>query len=341
MKVKFLKHNVGRLLKYNIDKLGKFSTCSVNDSIVISGTPRVGSTWLMEILLTLPSYKSVFEPFHKDWFPKVKELSLPPRPYLHPYQNNPQLRNYLENVFRGKIISQIPRYKFKPGNISRRLFAKNVVAKFVRANRLLPWITNNFELKGTFLMIRHPCATILSQLKTGIYGYFYTKTKGAAPTKNMVLREASEIQQIKENKELMRKLDMINSQIEVLAAIWSMDNYIPLYYLKPKDYYLVVYEKLISEYEQEVKKYFEFIGENTPQSVYKMFKKPSMLTMETDKPYVGSSMQLEKWKKEFTDKQITKILKVANWFGLDFYSEEVEPDYGAIKSFIRSEGSPT
>jgi len=38
-------------------------------------------------------------------------------------------------------------------------------------NRLLPWISERFKTKGTYLIIRRPCAVISSQLKAGWIGY--------------------------------------------------------------------------------------------------------------------------------------------------------------------------
>jgi len=47
----------------------------IKDTIVISGTPRSGSTWVMEILDTLPDYRSILEPFNTAWYPQIRKLS--------------------------------------------------------------------------------------------------------------------------------------------------------------------------------------------------------------------------------------------------------------------------
>lgn len=49
---------------------------NIGDTIVISGTPRGGTTWFMELIETLQGYRSIFEPFHRDWFPQVKQTWL-------------------------------------------------------------------------------------------------------------------------------------------------------------------------------------------------------------------------------------------------------------------------
>ena len=324
--ITFLKRNVD-LLALKLHK----KNISMQDTIIISGTPRGGTTWFMELIETLPEYKSIFEPFHKEWFPQVKQLSLSPRPYLEPNAENKPLKEYLKQVFTGQIISREPLFPLTPTAIYKRLLATKILVKFIRANRLLPWIVNNFQVRGTYFMIRHPCATIASQLETGVRGYF--TPKDVPLPKEIVLREASQIPQIRENEWLMKKLYTIKTQEEVLAAIWGLDNYVPLSYLSehPDAWYTVVYEKLITDFDEEIKRIFDYINEEVPEKVYEKFKRPSKTTH--DKSYLGTPKQLLKWKNKLSERQIKNILKVAHWFGLDFYTEDPEPDYDALNKW--------
>lgn len=58
--------------------------------------------------------------------------------------------------------------------------------------------------------------------------------------------------------------------------------------------------------------------------------KPSTTTH--DPKYLGTTKQLVKWKKKLSERQVKDILKVVHWFGLDFYTEDPEPDYDALKT---------
>jgi len=51
-----------------IELFGHLINDSLNEkeAILVFGIPRSDTTWAMEILETLPAYKSIFEPFHKD-----------------------------------------------------------------------------------------------------------------------------------------------------------------------------------------------------------------------------------------------------------------------------------
>lgn len=146
--------------------------CGQKNTIIISGAPRTGTTWLMEILATLPKYKTIFEPLHMDRFPQLLKLNFPPRIYVPPEEDNVFLQNHLKDVFRGVKISRNPHYSVvNLKEINRRLPFNGVIVKFINGNRLLPWISKRFETRATYLIIRHPCATIASQLKTGWIGY--------------------------------------------------------------------------------------------------------------------------------------------------------------------------
>ena len=162
-----------RSIKYNIERLRmclKHSPSNIDDTIAIFGTPRSGTTWLMEMMGSLPDYLSYFEPFHPGWFSPPLEEGLQVRPFIHPERTDIEYNEYLRKVFQGRVISNAPHFKLK--ELQKRLFADKVLVKFIRANRILPWILNNFELRGSILIIRHPCATIASQFNSGITGYF-------------------------------------------------------------------------------------------------------------------------------------------------------------------------
>ena len=120
----------------------------------------------MDLLNTLPSYKTIFEPFNIYWFPQFRNLKVDfSRPYVDIDKKYPPLESYLHFVFRGKVFSLSPQYRLNPKEIYKRVFGKKILVKFTKANLLLPWISNNFKLRGLYLVIRYPCATIASQIK--------------------------------------------------------------------------------------------------------------------------------------------------------------------------------
>ena len=302
---------------------------NINDTIVIAGTPRSGTTWLMEVLSAIPGYTYLYEPINPIWFPKIRGVGFQSRTYLPPDIDWPEGKEYLEKTFTGRVFSLIPPIKFKAQPIMHRILGNKLIVKFVRINRLLPWIAKRFDLRCMIFIIRHPCAVIASQLKTGFYGYFsdsppYHKT---SPNLKNLLDETAKIDILDE--EVYKRLKNIKTQEEMLAALWCLDNYIPLSQPKPYPWTTIAYEKLVKEEKKEVINLFNKIGEkNIPQSVFKSLKEPSMLTLGSDRKVISNTeKQLSKWKKMLSEKQVERILKIVSDFGLDFYNEDIEPDY--------------
>ena len=157
---------------HTIDKFIINKKVNIEDTIAIFGSPRSGTTWLMEILVRMEDYRTGFEPFQYKWFPAVSSLKINPRPFVNENQNNEPLKEYLNQIFTGQISSNDPKYRVDLNTIKNRINSKKIIVKFVRANRLIPWIKNNFDLKEIILIIRNPYSTIMSQVSTGRRGYF-------------------------------------------------------------------------------------------------------------------------------------------------------------------------
>ncbi|MHA1304493.1 MAG: hypothetical protein ACTSPI_12420, partial [Candidatus Heimdallarchaeaceae archaeon] len=87
-------------LFWRLDSIGaelpKFTR--IEDTIVISGTPRSGSTWFLEILRSLWYYKTVVEPLDPRNYPQVKKLGLQPRPYFSSEEERPEVYEYMSNL---------------------------------------------------------------------------------------------------------------------------------------------------------------------------------------------------------------------------------------------------
>jgi hypothetical protein len=311
-----------------IFKLKKFD---LKDTIAIVGTPRSGTTWLMEVFAKIPNYTYYFEPINPIWFPQIRGLGFQSRTYLPPGIDWLEGEDYFKKAFTGRVFSLNPPIKSKPDAIMQRMIGKKLIIKFVRANRLLPWMADKFQLRGIFFIIRHPCAVVASQLKTGFYAYFsdsepYHQIK---PTLQDVLNEALKIDIL--DKKIITKMKQYKTEEEILTAIWCLDNYVPLNCPKSHPWTTIAYEKLVKD-ENEVVRLFNILGEkNIPKSVIKDIKEPSMLTLGRDKDMIlKADKQLSKWKKDLSEQQIERILNVVKDFGLDFYNENIEPDYERI-----------
>ncbi len=297
------------------------------ETIFISGVPRSGSTWVMELLETLPNYKTLFEPFHIDFFPEIKELDMTPNKYLDPHKTYPKIDDYLKRIISGKKNSKKPH--IHNSWIASRMLADKLIIKSVRTNRMLPHISKNFQLKQIYLLIRHPCAVINSQIEKWGTGY-YLKFNQPLP-RDFIIKEVLTIPDIKNNEKLVKKIKNINSSTELLALIWAVNYLIPLSYKKKINWHIISYEKLLLESKDELEKIFKKIGEDIPEKALKRINKPSGTTSNNYKKDINT--QLSKWKIQLKDKQIKTILDIISWFGLDFYTEDISPDYEYLQNW--------
>ena len=138
-----------------------------NESLVISSTPRSGSTLLGQVLSAIPNSCTLFEPLHLDNVPEAAAAGFGWRTYLKPDEDWPEGKSYLKRVFRGEILNQWTVREISYRDISEKNL---LIVKFVRANRLYPWLCANFDLPPPILLIRHPCGVISSQLNYGWKG---------------------------------------------------------------------------------------------------------------------------------------------------------------------------
>jgi hypothetical protein len=208
----------------------------------------------------------------------------------------------------------------------KHLTANKLIVKSINMNRMLPWIAKNFQLRNIFYIIRHPCASIASQLKSGLYGYRPTSPpySDILPKKDDILNEMNEINDF--DSSLIGKIQNLDTNEEILAASWALDNYIPLKHTKPHPWKTIIYEKLVKDGQNELKEIFRHIGENIPSSAFSLLKKPSIVTLKEDREIITHpDKQLSKWKDYFSEKQIERILKVVSYFDIDFYTKDIEP----------------
>ena len=159
----------------------------IKDTIGIFGPARSGTTWLMELLLNIPEYTSVFEPFHPHWFLETVLNGFAPKPILLNPEYGERFERYLERVFTGKINIWFLLYDLTLDNVIKRLNAHKIIVKAIRANWILPWITQRFDLRSVFFIARHPYAVISSQIKTGYTGYTRDDGSNYFPQKNEIV----------------------------------------------------------------------------------------------------------------------------------------------------------
>lgn len=301
----------------------------IKDTIVVSGSPRSGTTWVANIVSNLPGYSVLFEPLHPNWFLGVDGAGFKPRTYKSPHENWLEGENYLRQVLGGKVKTTSYRLE-AASSVMAGFFSSKIVAKFIRANRLLPWMSTTFTLRDMILIIRHPCAVVASQLQSGIYGYVRNKYD-ELPKRKDVLEEAQEIQYL--DQSTLDYLEKIRTPEEILAATWCLDNLVPLSFPKPYPWILVSYEKLVREGVAQVQRIFNLLNTETPPKSIEKLRRLSHTAYDKGDYFSGEN-HISKWKSYLSSEQTDNILKVVTQFGFDCSSEDLEPDYDKLAGYF-------
>jgi len=309
-----------RTTLHTIDKFIINKKVNIDDTIAIFGSPRSGTTWLMEILVMMEDYRTVFEPFQYKWFPAVSSLKINPRPFVNENESNEPLKEYLKQIFTGQICSNDPKYRVDLNTIKNRINSKKIIVKFVRANRLITWIKNNFDLKEIILIIRNPYSTIMSQINTGRTGYSLpnVRTRGWIPIIDDILIQA---ELIRVEPEILSKLRKVKSNIELLSVIWCLDQYIPLKSSIKNDIEILYYEDMFRNINKITSDLITKLGYKGSKYDNSSLNIQSMTTINT---LYQTEYQLNKWKDFFTEKQKMEIKKVLETFHISFVENRYE-----------------
>ncbi|MFC2029461.1 hypothetical protein ACFLWA_01890 [Chloroflexota bacterium] len=300
--------NAGLRLLGKALSLGRDAT----DTIIVASSPRGGSTWLAEVIGTLPGYPMLFEPLNVNRNPECEEYGFTWQTYVPPGADEPQKREYLEQVFTGRNLSTrlVTRRHFSAGQFLR---LRGYLPKFTNANLLLYWMLEQFPVRAV-LMIRHPCAVVSSQLR---HGGWDVVTK-----ENLTLPAG-----IESSYSHLRDLhERIESQEEALALEWATQTYIPLSQLEPHPWYLTTYERLLTDGPDELDRIFNYLGVSPPEQAFQQLRIPSG-TARPDSDIARGQASVSGWRERLTSAQVERIMKVVREAGIDFYDDGPLPDY--------------
>jgi hypothetical protein len=237
------------------------------DTIIICGSRRSGTTWLMELLSKIPGYITIFEPFQPSWFPGSRRFSPDPSP------DQEGIREYLQDVLEGRARCSSSIYKVNLFNLRQRLLGDKLLIKFVRANKLVGLIKDQLEARCIIYLIRNPYAVVSSQMRTGIMPDI--SHRGGA-----------------------------DEHVEsVLASVWCEEQAVPL---GTDGIFKIKYEDLVLDPRGVLTPLFSRLGyEDYLDDALRDVQVASKLASRPFKEINGSI--LESWRRELTEEQIVNI----------------------------------
>lgn len=303
------------------------------NTVALFSNPRGGSTWLGELLASVPKSALVYEPLYRGFIKtngqmpakhsgKTAEFDKLDFYYYQPIpedENWPEAEEFFHQLFNRELITLSMYHENEWRAIPE---AEKFIFKFCTADLLLPWLVKRFNIAPIFLT-RHPCAVVASQLKH--VGWQHVRSN---PKVNFPDFRYNEV--YKQYESIFKE---ISSPEENLAAFWAIrTRYVTQHSQNNKDWLTVSYEGLVSNPEEEVQRIFNYLNWEIPDTLWKQIHQPSSSSNASSLSNLQSGNQLSSWQRSLKPAQIDRILRIVEQFGITEYSQELEPEYKKLYS---------
>lgn len=278
----------------------------IANAALLAGTARCGSTWVADLVRSQTRCRIMFEPFDNRQIADIRQYHY--IPYLRPENEYPEMYDYCRKIFSGEI-----RHPWIDREVAH-FRPRGRLVKAVRANLMFGWIAAHFPEIPRVLIIRHPCAVVLSRMRAGWEAQF-------------------DLQSLLAQKELRR--DFLDTRLGDLsrwssieaqhALVWCISYLVPLKQLAAEDLNLIFYEDLVTRPEEALPRLFRLLGREYRPEVLRVLHRPSTTAAPESAVLTGESM-IDSWRHRLSLTQIHNVLEVVAKFGLDgLYGEDGMP----------------
>ena len=172
----------------------------------------------------------------------------------------------------------------------------------IRANLLMPWLIQNFDIPKPIYVIRNPYAVVASRLKHPGWGLH----------RSLHLHKPIPIPRFKYYEEFYQQYDFLFNQAlrleERLAAGWILENdYILKHHNHVKHWLSINYKDFIINPKETLEKIGQELGFEVNAKMLETVQKPSY---SSSKKQIDKNTQLNGWKKSLSPEQFDLITKV-------------------------------
>jgi hypothetical protein len=270
--------------------------------VFVAGTGRSGTTWFARLINQYAASRLIFEPFHESLGAAAQEgLDLPR--YLRPQVDYGQIRRHVERVLRGECST--------PWINSRntRVFSIRRVIKDIHSNLRLAWMREQFPSFPIVLMIRHPCATAVSQERLTSWDPDWADPGLAAYLADEALRE--------DYLAPLGTFPATRSTLEQRIAVWAIETYVPLRQLgNMSDVGIIMYEDLTLNPRRILPPLLSQLGLRPTRRVWRELEVPSDTTFREDGAEL-TRLRLNEWRRSVTRDEWRRARAILEHFGLD------------------------
>lgn len=282
------------------------STNSLTDqTIILAGSGRSGTTWLGNIIAANPNIGILFEPFDNRRVPEVAPLKL--INYAREDGSYPQWEPVVKDALTGKITNDWVNQQKR----RTHMFVRKHLVKAIRANLMLGWISNLFQPKVVFTM-RHPCSVILSRMKLN-----WTTSLNHFLSQDELVEDYL--------SPYVDWLHQDHDEVTLQAIVWCIENIVPLSQMDRHDWIVCPYEVLVRQPEATSNYVLHGLGIRPSWFTQRALNQVSMVTRPDSAINTGRD-PLADWQHKLAAEDISKILSVLERFEIGVYTDQVMPN---------------
>jgi hypothetical protein len=284
------------------------------DALVVLGSGRSGTTWLQEVVGTLPTALPVWEPLNPHQDPAMRPL-VPGDGFVRvaPDERRDDLGGVLDEVVSGRHLT---RWSSSRAGLRSLWSGSTPVVKLIRANRAAGWLTERYPSTPVVAIVRHPCAVVSSMMSAPGAWNDWPRDEILEPMRGWVPDAA---------------LDAVpeHGRAGWLAAFWAADTLALLDETSPDRVHLVTYERMVRTPHQVAVEVFEHLGRPLPAAAATALGRASTTT-NPGAAVLESRDPLAEWRRRLDPNDADAVLSVVEAFGLTFYGEDLDPDLDAL-----------
>jgi hypothetical protein len=276
-----------------------------DDTILLIGMGRSGTTWIADIINHDRSCRVLFEPFFPALVPEARGFEY--IQYMRPTDDDPALAAAAVRILAGRTRSRWVD-RDNPG-----LFYRRRIIKDIRCNLMAGWLHAIFPRMPIVLVIRHPLQVAASWKKLG----WGTEALGRRSDFAII---TSQHRLLEDFPAIGTIAGQINPDefVDNVIFLWGVFHLVPFRHLRQSEFHCLFYEYLLTRPEEECEKLFTYLGK--PYSwneVRDAVARQSSTNFHERDLIVDKKSLLEGWKEEFSAAEINRAYEILALFGLD------------------------
>ena len=280
--------------------------------ILIFSTPRSGSTWLMEMLLSQPGYRYCDEPFNLRTASVRIQLGLQHWDELYRETNLERLAGYLRGFSNGRPVHAKLKHVLPASRLYRPV-THAIVFKILHAGEdRIEWLGQQLNARIVYL-IRHPVPVSLSRRCT--------------PRLESFIRSEYARHFRPDQLETARRVIKEGSALEKGVLSWCFQNAIPLKSRQPH-WFVVSYEQLVLQPETVISAMAGSLGLPDPYRMLSVLNIPSTTTWQSDESTRqrigaaeggGREWMISKWRRRVNGSEERRVMELLKLFEIHAY----------------------